>query len=219
MSDAVEWRVEPGLLDYPAAVAAMEARVAAIRDGTASELIWLVEHPALYTAGTSAAPGELLDTRFPVHVAGRGGRYTYHGPGQRVVYVMLDLAARGRDVRRFVAGLETWAIDALADLGVVAHVVPGRVGIWTGAGGAEAKIGAIGIRLRQWVSFHGMAINAAPDLEHFSGIVPCGIDDAAVTSLAALGHAEGLPQIDAALRATMPRLLNFIGRSGIRDDA
>lgn len=215
----VEWRVEPGLLDYEAAVAAMEARVAAIRAGTAAELIWLVEHPPLYTAGTSAAAADLLDPRFPVFASGRGGKYTYHGPGQRVVYLMLDLATRGRDVRRFVAAIETWVIAALGHLGVAAHVVPGRVGIWTGPRGDEVKIAAIGVRLRRWVSFHGIAINVDPDLGHFGGIVPCGIADAGVTSLAALGRGRDLAEIDLALYAELPKLLDFIGGSGKRDDA
>lgn len=207
MSASVEWRVEPGLLDYPAAVTAMEARAAAIRDGSAGELIWLVEHPPLYTAGTSAVATDLLDAGLPVFASGRGGRHTYHGPGQRVVYVMLDLDARGRDIRRFVAALENWVIAALAPLGVAAYAVPGRVGIWTRSGGAEEKIGAIGVRIRRWVAFHGLAVNVAPDLSHFSGIVPCGIDDAGVTSLAALGATASLEVFDAALVRARPQFL------------
>jgi lipoyl(octanoyl) transferase len=198
-----EWRVEPGLLDYAAAVAAMEARAAAIRDGTASELVWLVEHPPLYTAGTSAQPADLIDpTRFPVHRSGRGGRYTYHGPGQRTVYVLLDLDARGRDIRCYVAALEKWVIAALAELGVAAHIVPGKIGVWVGA----AKIGAIGVRVRRWVSYHGLAVNVAPDLTHFSGIVPCGLTDP-VTSLAALGIAADMAALDNALRGQLPAML------------
>ncbi len=203
MSALPEWRVEPGLLDYAAAVAAMEARAAAIRDGTASELVWLVEHPPLYTAGTSAQPADLIDpTRFPVHRSGRGGRYTYHGPGQRTVYVLLDLDARGRDIRCYVAALEKWVIAALAELGVAAHIVPGKIGVWVGA----AKIGAIGVRVRRWVSYHGLAVNVAPDLTHFSGIVPCGLTDP-VTSLAALGIAADMAALDNALRGQLPAML------------
>ena len=208
MTDDVEWRVEPGLTGYPAAVAAMEARVAAIREGTARELIWLVEHPPMYTAGTSADAAELLDAaRFPVFASGRGGRYTYHGPGQRVVYVMLDLAARGRDVRRFVAALEAWAVATLGVLGVAASTAPGRVGVWVDRQGEEAKIAAIGVRLRRWVSLHGLAINVAPDLAHFGGIVPCGIADFGVTSIAELGRKADLASVDAALLATLPMML------------
>jgi lipoyl(octanoyl) transferase len=198
-----EWRIEPGLLDYPTAVAAMEARAAAIRDGTASELVWLVEHPPLYTAGTSAVATDLIDPdRFPVHSSGRGGKHTYHGPGQRTVYVMLDLDARGRDIRCYVAALEKWVIAALADLGVKAHVIPGKIGVWV----ADAKIGAIGVRVRRWVSFHGLAINVAPDLAHFTGIVPCGLADP-VTSLDALGVAAGMPALDRALQRHFPAML------------
>ncbi|MGI4877434.1 MAG: lipoyl(octanoyl) transferase LipB [Janthinobacterium lividum] len=207
MTATVEWRVEPGLVDYPAAVATMEARVAAIRDKGAPELIWLVEHPPLYTAGTGAVAADLLDARFPVHSTGRGGRHTYHGPGQRVVYVMLDLERRGRDLRRFVAGLEQWAVAALGDFGIAAFAVPGRTGIWTDTAGGEAKIGAIGVRVRRWVTFHGVAINVAPDLDHFGGIVPCGLPDYAVTSIAAATGSTDLPRFDAALRRTMPMFL------------
>jgi lipoyl(octanoyl) transferase len=203
VSGMPEWRVEPGLLDYPAAVAAMEARAAAIREGTAPELVWLVEHPPLYTAGTSAQPADLIDpTRFPVYRSGRGGRYTYHGPGQRTVYVLLDLDARGRDIRCYVAALEKWVIAALAELGVAAHIVPGKIGVWVG----DAKIGAIGVRVRRWVSYHGLAVNVAPDLAHFSGIVPCGLTDP-VTSLAALGVAADMAALDNALRGQLPAML------------
>jgi lipoyl(octanoyl) transferase len=198
-----EWRVEPGLLDYPAAVAAMETRADAIRRGDAAELIWLVEHPPLYTAGTSAEPGDLIQPdRFPVYRTGRGGKHTYHGPGQRTVYVMLDLEARGRDVRNYVAALEFWVIAALADLGIAAHIVPGKIGVWVGA----AKIGAIGVRVRRWVTFHGLAINVAPDLAHFSGIVPCGLTDP-VTSIAALGHDGEMGALDHALWRQLPAML------------
>lgn len=209
----LEWRVAPGLTPYAEAVATMEARAAAIRAGTAAELVWLVEHPPLYTAGTSADPAELVEPgRFPVHPTGRGGRYTYHGPGQRVGYLMLDLAARGRDVRRFVESLEAWVIAALAELGVPARTAPGRIGIWTDdADGREAKIGAIGVRVRRWVTLHGFALNVAPDLGHFGGIVPCGIADHPVTSLAALGRDPGMAAVDAALRTTLPRFIRALG--------
>jgi lipoyl(octanoyl) transferase len=202
----VEWRTEPGLLDYPAAVVAMEARVAAIRAGSAPDLAWLVEHPPLYTGGTSARPQDLLDAgRFPVYPTGRGGQYTYHGPGQRVVYLMLDLKPRGGDVRGHVRALEQWVIDALARFGVTGERRDGRVGIWVDRGGGrEDKIAAIGVRVRQWVSYHGLALNVAPDLSDFAGIVPCGIAEAnlGVTSLADLGVAAGFEEVDAALRAT-----------------
>jgi lipoyl(octanoyl) transferase len=201
-ADGVEWRVETGLVDYGQALADMDARAAAVSAGEAPERIWLLEHPALYTAGTSARAADLLEARFPVHIAGRGGQYTYHGPGQRIVYPTLDLGARGRDVRRFVAALEQWAIAALADLGVEGWTAPGRIGIWTrGPDGGEAKIGAIGIRLRKWVTLHGLSINVAPDLSHYGGIVPCGIDDLGVTSLAALGRPADMTALDTALRA------------------
>ena len=206
----VEWRVEPGLTDYPAAVAAMEARVAAIRDGRRPELAWLVEHPPLYTAGTSAEPGDLLQPdRFPVYRSGRGGEFTYHGPGQRVVYVMLDLKRRGPDVRRYVHDLEEWIVRALAAFAVAGERREGRVGIWvprqgSRPGGPEDKIAAIGVRVRRWVTYHGIAINVAPELEHFSGIVPCGIRGHGVTSLVDLGLPVGLPDLDAALRASFP---------------
>ncbi len=198
--DGIEWRIGQGLVPYPEALAEMEARAAAIRAGTARELVWLLEHPPLYTAGTSAAADELLaPSRFPVYPAGRGGRYTYHGPGQRVGYLMLDLDSRGRDVRRFVHALEGWLIAALADLDVAAQREEGRVGIWVGSGPAEAKIGAIGVRVRRWVTLHGFSLNVAPDLTHFGGIVPCGLPDFAVTSLAALGRPAGMADLDAAL--------------------
>ena len=202
--DAIEWRVSPGLTPYEEALAEMEARAAAIRDGGARELIWLLEHPPLYTAGTSAAAEELLaPSRFPVHRAGRGGRYTYHGPGQRVGYVMLALDRRGRDVRCFVHALEGWVIATLAELGVTARREAGRVGIWVERGAAEAKIGAIGVRVRRWVTFHGFALNVSPDLSHFSGIVPCGLADFAVTSLAALGRPADMAEVDAALHRNL----------------
>jgi lipoyl(octanoyl) transferase len=211
---APEWRTEPGLLPYPDALAAMQARVAAIRDGTASELVWLVEHPPLYTAGTSADPADLQDpTRFPTFDAGRGGQWTYHGPGQRTAYVMLDLnrphgLARARDVRSYVAALEEWMIRALSRLGVRGERRAGRVGIWVVlADGSEAKIGAIGVRVTRWVSWHGIALNVAPDLGHFGGIVPCGIAEHGVTSLAALGVRATMGDADAALRAAWEETL------------
>lgn len=204
----IEWRLSPGLVPYQDALAEMEARAAAIRDEGAAELVWLLEHPPLFTAGTSADPAELFNPQgFPVFKAGRGGRYTYHGPGQRVVYVLLDLDRRGRDVRRFVHALEGWVIAALAALGVAAWRSPGRIGIWTDDRGAEAKIGAIGVRVRRWVTLHGFAVNAAPELSHFSGIVPCGIADAPVTSLEALGKADAMPEFDLALQCRLDEFL------------
>jgi lipoyl(octanoyl) transferase len=205
----VAWRTTPGLTPYPDALAAMQARAAAIRAGTAGEEVWLVEHPPLYTAGTSARPAELTDpTRFPTYAAGRGGQWTYHGPGQRVAYVMLDLArphgtVPPRDVRCFVHGLEELMIRALARFDVRGERRDGRVGIWVvdPVRGTEAKIGAIGVRVSRWVSWHGVALNVAPDLSHFSGIVPCGVRGHGVTSLAALGRTATMPEVDTALRA------------------
>ena len=200
--DAIEWRCSAGLVPYRAALAEQEARNAAIAAGRAAELVWLLEHPPVYTAGTSAAAAELLDPRFEVVATGRGGRYTYHGPGQRVGYVLLDLTHRGRDVRRFVHALEGWVIATLATFGVEAWAVPERIGIWTrDLDGAEAKIGAIGVRVRKWVTMHGFAVNLHPDLAHFAGIVPCGVADYGVTSLARLGLAVGPEEWDGALRA------------------
>jgi lipoyl(octanoyl) transferase len=206
----VEWTHLPGLADYTATLAAMEARVAAISAGTADEAVWLLEHPPLYTAGTSAKPADLTDPdRFPVHVAGRGGQYTYHGPGQRVAYVMLDLNRRTRDVRRFVGDLEHWIIAALAEFNVTGELRDGRVGVWVrrpdiapGRDGTprEDKIAAIGVKLRRWVSFHGISINVDPDLSHFDGIVPCGIRDHGVTSLVDLGLPVTMADVDLALR-------------------
>ena len=206
--DGVEWRVSDGLTPYRQALAEMEARAAAIRGGTAPELAWLVEHTSVFTAGTSADPAELFNPQgFDVVEAGRGGRYTYHGPGQRVGYVMLDLEARGRDIRCFVNSLEGWMIDALAIVGVEARREPGRIGIWTGSGANEAKIGAIGVRVKRWVTLHGFSINVAPDLTHFSGIVPCGIEAFGVTSLDALGRSAKLADLDRALHSTFPAFL------------
>ena len=199
---ALEWRHEARQVPYRAALAEQEARNAAIAEGRAGELVWLLEHPPVYTAGTSAPEGELLDPRFEVVETGRGGRYTYHGPGQRVGYVLLDLAKRGRDVRRFVHALERWVIGTLGDFGVEAWAVPERIGIWTrDMDGSEAKIGAIGVRVRKWVTMHGFAVNLDPDLSHFSGIVPCGVADYGVTSLARLGLAVAPEEWDGALRA------------------
>lgn len=211
---APAWTVSPGLTDYPAALADMEERAAAIYAGEDGERIWLLEHPPLYTAGTSSDPAELLDPRFPVYAAGRGGRYTYHGPGQRVGYVQLDLAKRGRDVRAYVSALEGWVIDALAGLGVEARRAEGRIGIWTDDEyGREAKIGAIGVRVKRWVTLHGFSLNVAPDLAHFGGIVPCGIAEFPVTSLAALGKAAGFAEVDAALEAAFPAFLDKLSGS------
>jgi lipoyl(octanoyl) transferase len=208
----VEWQITEGLTEYDTAVAFMEARAAAIAAGEADELIWLVEHPPLYTAGTSSNPADLVDPdRFPVHETKRGGQYTYHGPGQRVVYVMLDVGRRGRDVRAFVEQLEGWVIATLDAFNVKGEIREGRVGVWvartdkprtvTGAV-AEDKIAAIGVRLRKWVSFHGISINVDPDLDHFTGIVPCGITEHGVTSLVDLGLPVTMEDLDVALRRT-----------------
>lgn len=211
--DMPEWRIEPGLTDYAAALAAMEQHVEAIRQEGAAERVWLVEHPPVYTAGTSADATDLLDPeRFPVVQVGRGGRHTYHGPGQRVGYLMLDLDKRGRDLRCFVDALEHWLIDALDVLGVRAFQAPGRVGVWTMTPQGEAKIAAIGVRVRRWVSFHGFALNVAPDLSHFSGIVPCGLADYPVTSLKQLGRPHSLADADAALYQTWPTFLERLPR-------
>jgi lipoyl(octanoyl) transferase len=202
LDQGVEWRRSHALIPYREALAEQEARNAAIAAGEAPELVWLLEHPPVYTAGTSAPAGELLDPRFEVVATGRGGRYTYHGPGQRVGYVLLDLSRRGRDVRRFVHSLEEWVIATLADFGVEAWAVPDRIGIWTrDIDGSEAKIGAIGVRVRKWVTMHGFSVNLDPDLSHFSGIVPCGIAEFGVTSLARLGLAVTPEVWDGALRA------------------
>ena len=210
----IDWDVSEGLTPYPDAVARMEALQAAIRDTGARELVWLLEHPPLYTSGTSADPAELLSQQFPVYDTGRGGRYTYHGPGQRVGYVIFDLARRGKDVRCYVHALEGWVIEALGHFGVEARRAEGRVGIWCDTkNGQEAKIGAIGVRIRKWVTMHGFAVNIAPDLNHFSGIVPCGISEYPVTSLAALGIEATLADFDAALRATFVSFLNSLAKT------
>ena len=203
-SAQIEWQTRPGFLPYPEAVAAMEARVADIQNGAADELVWLVEHPPLYTSGTSARIEDLLEPeRFPVFETGRGGQYTYHGPGQRVAYAMLDLRGRGQDLRAYVRGLEAWVIDALAQFGVKGEQRDGRVGIWVAhADGREDKIAAIGVRVRSWITYHGISINVAPDLDHFSGIVPCGIGETGlgVTSLKALGVEASLEDVDLVLK-------------------
>lgn len=215
--EQIEWRVATDPVPYREALAAMEARNTAIEAGEARELLWQLEHPPVYTAGTSAAANELLDPRFEVVEAGRGGRYTYHGPGQRVTYVLLDLRARGKDVRRFVHALEGWAIGALAQFGVECWTVPERVGIWTtGPDGREAKIGAIGVRVRRWVTMHGFAVNLAPDLSHFTGIVPCGIEEFGVTSLADLGIALAPAAWNEALYATAPDFLEALQHQDVR---
>jgi lipoyl(octanoyl) transferase len=215
--DQIEWRISPGLTDYAEAVAEMEARAAAIRAGEAPELVWLLEHPPIITGGTSATLDELLDpARFPVHATGRGGRYTYHGPGQRIGYILLDLEARGRDVRRYVASLEDWLIGSLAQLGVAARKAPGRIGIWVDdPTGHEAKIGAIGVRVRRWVTLHGFALNVAPDLAHFDAIVPCGIGDFPVTSLAALQRNSDMAALDTALKQGFSHFLQILGSTRI----
>ena len=207
----VEWATSPGLVDYPQAVAAMEARAAAIAAGEAPELVWLLEHPPLYTAGVSSKDGDLLDAgRFSVHRTSRGGQFTYHGPGQRVAYVMLDMNHRGRDVRAFVRGLEQWIIDALDAFGVPADVREGRVGVWVERKGTgwsrEDKIAAIGVKVRKWVSFHGISLNVEPDLGHFTGIVPCGIAEHGVTSLVDLGVLATMDEADAALKSGFQRV-------------
>ena len=211
----VEWVVAPGYVAYDSAVAEMETRVAAIAAGEANERVWLLEHPPLYTAGVSAQDEDLLDAdRFPVHRTGRGGQFTYHGPGQRVAYVMLDLNARGRDVRGFVRGLEAWLIGALAEFGVEAGVRDGGVGVWVERSGPgwsrEDKIAAIGVKVRKWVSFHGISLNVEPDLNHFGGIVPCGIAEHGVTSLLDLGVIVGLDEADAALKASFVKVFGPI---------
>jgi lipoyl(octanoyl) transferase len=212
-AETIGWAVSPGLVEYEPAVVAMEARAAAIAAGEAGELVWLLEHPPLYTAGVSAKESDLLDaTRFPVFKTGRGGQFTYHGPGQRVAYVMLDLRKRGRDVTRFVADLEHWIIGALESFNVKGEIRDGRVGVWVERKGPgwrrEDKIAAIGVRLRKWVSFHGIAFNVEPELEHFSGITPCGISapEFGVTSLVDLGLPVTMSDADAALRASFHRV-------------
>ncbi len=211
-SPAVEWRIDDGLVGYEAAVAAMETRAAAVAEGRARELVWLIEHPPLYTAGTSAKPAELIAARFPVHRSGRGGQFTYHGPGQRVAYVMLDLKRRGPDVRRFVATLEEWIIRTLAAFDVGGERREDRIGVWVrrpekGAG-REDKIAAIGVRIKRWITLHGIALNVDCDLAHYAGIVPCGVSEPryGVTSLADLGLPVAMSEVDGALRREFERL-------------
>ena len=209
----LEWRRDSAPVPYRAALEDMTARNTAIAAGTAQELIWLLEHQPVYTAGTSANPAELLDPRFDVVEAGRGGRYTYHGPGQRIGYVLLDLKRRARDVRGFVRALEGWVIDTLGDFGVQSWRSPGRIGIWTqDIDGREAKIGAIGVRIRRWVTMHGFSVNLAPDLSHFAGIVPCGIEHFGVTSMARLGIAVDQQAWDAALQLRAASFLAALER-------
>ena len=214
-AEDIEWRIAAAPVAYEDAVADMEARAAAIAEGRAPELVWLLEHPPVYTGGTSADPAELLDPRFPVVKTGRGGRYTYHGPGQRIGYVLLDLDKRGRDVRSFVHALEGWVIAALAELDITAFRAPGRIGIWTmapvpGGGDVEAKIGAIGVRVRRWVTLHGFSVNLSPDLSHFGGIVPCGIAEYPVTSSESLGKRADMASFDAALVGAFPDFLQSL---------
>lgn len=213
---AAGWAMSPGLVPYGEAVAAMEARAAAIADGRAGELVWLLEHPPLYTAGVSARAADLLQPdRFPVHATGRGGRFTYHGPGQRVAYAMLDLRARRRDVRGFVQALEAWVIEALAAFNVRGELREGRVGVWVerrtpGAPPREDKIAAVGVKIRRWVSFHGISLNVEPELDHFDGIVPCGIAAHGVTSLVDLGCPVTMADADAALRTAFTQVFGAI---------
>jgi len=200
----LEWRISDELISYPEALSEMEKRVKAIREEEAPELVWLLEHPPLYTAGTSANPSDLVDPdRFPVYDAGRGGQYTYHGPGQRVVYFLLDLKKRGKDVRKFIYGLEEVMIQSVAKFGVTAERRKGRVGVWVERGaGKEDKVGAIGVRIKQWVTYHGIALNIEPDLSHFSGIVPCGITEHGVTSLHDMGLPVTMEDVDVVIQQT-----------------
>jgi len=206
-----EWQVRPGLLPYPEAVAAMEARATAIAEGRAPELVWLVEHPPIYTSGTSAKDIDLIDARFPVFKTGRGGQFTYHGPGQRVGYVMLDLKRRKADVRAYVRELEEWLIRTLAQFNVRGERREGRVGIWVARGhGGEDKIAAIGVRVRRWVTFHGVSLNVEPDLGHFTGIVPCGISEHGITSLADLGLPVTMTDVDVAMKVAFKEVFGDV---------
>jgi lipoyl(octanoyl) transferase len=217
MEGKLDWRVSKGLVAYEDAVREMEDRVARIRAGEAAELVWLLQHPPLYTAGTSSRDEDLLDaTRFPVHRSGRGGQYTYHGPGQRVAYVMLDLERRGRDVRKYVHALEDWLIRTIARFDITGERREGRVGIWVADGVREDKIAAVGVRVRRWVSYHGVSLNVDPDLTHYGGIVPCGVSEHGVTSLAALGVKASMNDVDAALRASFEEVFNRSAAAGIR---
>ena len=202
----IEWNASDALVPYPEAVAAMEARVAAIAAGTAPEQVWLLEHPPIYTAGTSARDADLIEARFPVYRTGRGGQYTYHGPGQRIGYVMLDLRHRKPDVRAYVHDLEQWLIDTLDMFGVRGERRDGRVGIWVRRGTREDKIAALGVRIRRWVTFHGVSLNVDPDLGHFSGIVPCGVREHGVTSLAELGLPVSMADVDVALKQSFGKI-------------
>ncbi len=202
----VAWKISDSLVPYPEALAEMETRAAAIADGKAGELVWLLEHPPIYTAGTSAQDGDLLDARFPVYRTGRGGQFTYHGPGQRVGYAMLDLKRRKPDVRAYVHDLEQWLIETLAQFKVKGERRQGRVGIWVQRGAREDKIAALGVRIKRWVTFHGVALNVAPDLSHFSGIVPCGVRAHGVTSLADLGIAATMAEVDVALKKSFQKV-------------
>ncbi|MGY4397796.1 lipoyl(octanoyl) transferase [Sphingomonas sp. UYAg733] len=213
LNNDIEWRVTPQPIDYAVALAEMEARAQDVALGTARELIWLLEHPPVYTSGTSADPAELIDPRFPVVHAGRGGRYTYHGPGQRIGYVVLDLNKRGRDVRRFVHALEGWVIAALDRIDISSFRAPGRIGIWTLDQGQEAKIGAIGVRVKKWITMHGFSVNLSPDLSHFGGIVPCGLAEFPVTSAQKLGKATDLATFDAALALGADSFLETVSSS------
>ena len=209
VSRPVEWRIDDVPVDYEPAVAAMEDRVRSIRQDGSPDLVWLLEHPPLYTAGTSADPVELLaPDRFPVFRTGRGGRYTYHGPGQRIAYAMLDLQDRGLGVRDYVCGLEEWLIRTLARFGLLGERREGRIGVWVRRGGSERKIAALGVRVRRWVAFHGIALNVEPDLGHFDGIVPCGIEGFGVTSLAAEGIVASMPEVDSALRTSFEEVFD-----------
>ncbi len=202
----VEWRISDQPVAYPDALAGMEARAAAIAEGTAGEQIWLLEHPPIYTAGTSARDEDLIDARFPVYRTGRGGQFTYHGPGQRVAYAMLDLKSRKPDVRAYVRDLEEWLIQALAEFNVKGERRDGRVGIWVQRGNREDKIAALGVRIKRWVSFHGVALNVDPDLSHFAGIVPCGVKAHGVTSLADLGIVASMADVDVALKRSFGKI-------------
>jgi lipoyl(octanoyl) transferase len=202
----VEWRISDHPVAYPEALAQMEARATAVAEGTASEQVWLLEHPPIYTAGTSATDADLIEARFPVFRTGRGGQFTYHGPGQRVAYAMLDLKSRNPDVRAYVHDLEQWLIETLAQLGVKGERRAGRVGIWVQRGSSEDKIAALGVRIRRWVTLHGVALNVAPDLSHFAGIVPCGIRGHGVTSLADLGIAATMADVDLALKQSFKKI-------------
>jgi lipoyl(octanoyl) transferase len=201
-----EWKISDTPVDYPEALALMEARVAAIAEGSASEMVWLLEHPPIYTAGTSADDADLIDARFPVYRTGRGGQFTYHGPGQRVGYAMLDLKNRKPDVRAYVQDLEQWLIETLAQFNVKGERREGRVGIWVQRGLKEDKIAALGVRIKRWVTFHGVALNVDPDLTHFSGIVPCGIKAHGVTSLADLGIMVSTADVDVALKQSFQKI-------------